>query len=67
MTLQDSNQNAAKSERALTNLIQPLDRLVLKFTSEKSQTERSRGTKYIDIEYWTGKFLYVKRMQNDIF
>ena len=48
MTWQDSNQIAAKSEKALINRIRPFDRLNLKFTSEESQAERSQETKYID-------------------
>ena len=67
MGWRDSNQNAAKSERALTMLIQPLDRLDLKFTSEESQADKSPETKYVDIKQWTGKFLLIKWMKNDIF
>ena len=51
---------AAKSEKALINLIQSFDRWNLKFTSEESQAERSQETKYIDGEYWTRKFLLRK-------
>ena len=41
MTWQDSNQNAAKSERSWINLTQPLDRFDLKFPTEESQADRS--------------------------
>ena len=67
MTWRDSNQIAAKSEKALTNLIQPPDRLNLKLTSEESQAERFQETKYIDVEYWMRKFLLIKQMKNDGF
>ena len=48
-------------------LLQPLEILDSKFTSEEWQALRSRETKYIDIEYCKRKFLFTKRMNNDIF